>query len=166
MQSSGKLDFVVFSDDWDRHPSSCQHLFRRIARDHRVLWVNTIGLRAAKADKFTLLRGLEKLKEWSRPLRRISEDFWVLAPIMLPISGGLAGRLNVQLVAATVRHVMRRMGLRRPILWSSIPTAVDYVGRLGESAVVYYVTDDYSLWPGGNPERIRAADESLAARAE
>ena len=37
--------FIVFGDDWGAHPSSVQHLFKRIARTHRTLWVNTLGLR-------------------------------------------------------------------------------------------------------------------------
>ena len=50
---------IVFSDDWGRHPSSCQHLVRQLlfqnrlcchggcadCRDYSVLWVNTIGTR-------------------------------------------------------------------------------------------------------------------------
>ena len=37
--------FIVFSDDWGEHPSSCQHIFKHIAKDYKVLWVNTIGMR-------------------------------------------------------------------------------------------------------------------------
>ncbi len=161
------IDWVVFSDDWGRHASSAQHLFARIAKNHRVLWVNTIGLRAAKADAFTFRRGLEKLAEWTRPFRRISPTLSVLSPIMLPISGGgWLGRLNRALTAATVRHTLGRLGMRRPVLFASIPTAEDMVGRLGESTVVYYVTDDFSQWPGGNAEAIRAADHRLARVAD
>ncbi|NLF29606.1 MAG: FemAB family PEP-CTERM system-associated protein [Planctomycetes bacterium] len=160
------LDFVVFSDDWGRHPSSCQHLFARLLRRHRVLWVNTIGLRAPRADAFTLRRGLEKLAEWRRPLRRISPSLHVYAPAMLPVAGGGAGRLNARLAAAAVRRVMRRLGFQRPVLFASVPTAADYLGRLGEAASVYYITDDYRSWPGANPEVIAAQDARLTAEAD
>ena len=161
-----RYNFVVFSDDWGRHPSSCQHLFRRIARDHRVLWVNTLGLRAAKADRFTFFRGIEKLREWARPLRRVGERMWVLAPIMLPVSGGgLLARLNSELTIRFIRAAIRRAGIRNAVLWSSLPTAADYVGRIDERAVVYYVTDDFSLWPGGNADQIRDADDRLTQAA-
>ena len=56
--------------------------------------------------------------------------------------------------------------MSRPILWASVPTAVDFVGHLGESSVVYYITDDYSLWPGGDAERIRSADRRLRRAAD
>ena len=161
------IDFVVFSDDWGRHPSSCQHLFRRISRDCRVLWVNTIGLRAAKADGFTFRRGVEKLREWTRPLRQVHERMWVFAPVMLPVSGeSMMGRANRWWTAGSIRRTTRRLGLRAPVLFASVPTAVDYVGRLGESAVVYYITDDYSHWPGGDADKISAADHGLACAAD
>jgi glycosyltransferase involved in cell wall biosynthesis len=160
-------DFVVFSDDWGRHPSSCQHLFARISRDHRVLWVDTIGLRAAKADKFTAFRGVEKLRKWLKPLRQVHDRMWVFAPVMLPVSGdGLLGRANRWWTAGSVRRTLGRLGMKHPVLFASVPTAIDFVGRLSESAVAYYITDDYSLWPGGNAGRIRAADEALARSAD
>ena len=56
--------FVVFADDWGRHPSSCQHLFRRIAPHHRVVWVNTIGTRTPTLSRADLARAAEKLREW------------------------------------------------------------------------------------------------------
>ena len=164
---SGRIDFVVFSDDWGRHPSSCQHLFRRISREHRVLWVNTIGLRAAKADGFTFCRGVEKLRDWARPLRQVHARMWVLAPVMLPVSGeGAAGRANRWWTSGSIRRTLGRLGMKRPVFFASVPTAIDYLGRLDESAVVYYITDDYSLWPGGNADRIRAADQALARAAD
>jgi glycosyltransferase involved in cell wall biosynthesis len=162
-----RFDFVVFSDDWGRHPSSCQHLFKRISRDHRVLWVNTIGLRAPKADAFTVFRGLEKAREWCRPLRQVDENLWVLAPVMLPVmGGGILGRINRNWTVGAVRRALRKLGMHSPILWTTVSTAGDYVGRLGESLRVYYVTDDYHLWPGSDAEAVRRADRELTRRAD
>jgi len=165
--SHARPDFIVFSDDWGRHPSSSQHLFGRISRRHRVLWVDTIGLRSAKADSFTFLRGLEKLRKWARPLRQVSANMWVLAPIMLPMAGEDAlAKINSRLVTTAIRRVTTRLGFHNPVMFASVPTAVDYVGQLGESRVVYYVTDNYALWPGGNAEKIRAADRRLRDTAD
>ncbi len=161
-----KLDFVVFSDDWGRHASSCQHLFDRLARRHRVLWVNTIGLRAPKVDSFTLGRGLDKFRQWSRPLRRIGENLHVYAPAMLPAAGGSVGRLNAEWVTRRLLRVLRRLRFEHPILFASIPTAADYLGRLGEQAAAYYITDDYRFWPGANPEIIATQDARLTAEAD
>lgn len=161
-------NFVVFADDWGRHLSSVQHIFRRIlARGHRVLWVNTIGLRSARADGFTFRRGVEKLRSWARPLRVLSGSFRVLSPRMLPVVGrSWLGRWNAANTAAVIRRAIGQMGMTRPVMLSTVPTAADYVGRLGESLVVYYITDDFSLWPGGDAEAIRRQDRELTAAAD
>ncbi|MFW5840890.1 MAG: glycosyltransferase, partial [Planctomycetota bacterium] len=83
------------------------------------------------------------------------------------VSGeGILGRLNRWQAAGAVRRTLRRLGLSSPVLLASVPTAIDYVGQLGESKVVYYITDDFSLWPGGNARKIRQADMELAHAAD
>ena len=39
-------DMLCFSHDWSGDPLSKTHLMRLLARDNRVLWVNSIGYRA------------------------------------------------------------------------------------------------------------------------
>ena len=76
---------VVFADDWGRHPSSCQHLVRRLRDKWQILWVNSIGTRQVKANGFTFRRGAEKLRSWCRGVRQVSDAMWVLDPPMLPM---------------------------------------------------------------------------------
>jgi len=159
-------DLLVFSDDWGRHVSSCQHLVARLARRHRVLWVNTLGLRAARADRFTAARAGEKFRQWARPLRQVAERFFVYSPIMLPLTGGVAGRCNSRLVALGVRRAMDRAGLHRPVMLTSVPTAADYLDHLDTRALVYYITDDYRRWPGANAAHVAAQDDRLTRLAD
>ncbi len=56
---------IVFSDDWGRHPSSCQHLITKILPRRSVTWVNTIGTRPPGLNWSTITRGLGKLKSWA-----------------------------------------------------------------------------------------------------
>ena len=57
---------LVFSDDWGRHPSSCQHLVSRLLGRRPVVWVNTIGMRPPRLNRATATRGFEKLRQWAR----------------------------------------------------------------------------------------------------
>jgi hypothetical protein len=43
-------DIVCFPQDWTGDPLSKTHLMRILARDNRVLWVNSIGLCAPSAS--------------------------------------------------------------------------------------------------------------------
>src|SRR5262245_32613157 len=56
--------WVVFADDWGRHPSSCQHLVRHVLPHRQVVWVNTIGTRPPRLDWGTVKRAAGKLKGW------------------------------------------------------------------------------------------------------
>jgi glycosyltransferase involved in cell wall biosynthesis len=176
------LDFLVFSDDWGRHPSSCQHLFKRIARQHRVLWVNTIGMRLPRPNLYDLRRVLDKMEEWLRPqLPNVENEFrkgngvHVYSSVSTPINSVKFFRsLNNRLLIRGIRRRMELLGLREPILVTSVPNVADLVGHFGEKKVVYYCCDDFTLWPGvaktamEDMERVllQKADTILAVSAE
>src|ERR1700731_3171855 len=44
-------DLLCFSHDWAGDPLSKTHIMRLLARDNRVLWVNSIGYRAPTVSK-------------------------------------------------------------------------------------------------------------------
>ena len=58
---------VVFSDDWGRHPSSSQHLVQELLERYEVIWVDTIGTRPPRFDRYTLRRGLGKVAALAQP---------------------------------------------------------------------------------------------------
>ena len=53
-------DMVVFGEDWGRHPSSTQHLVRRLSGDRSMLWVNSIGMRRPRLNRADMHRMFEK----------------------------------------------------------------------------------------------------------
>ena len=60
-------DMLCFSHDWSGDPLSKTHLMRLLARDNRVLWVNSIGYRAPTASAADLGRAWRKLKAATAP---------------------------------------------------------------------------------------------------
>lgn len=48
--SNAQPQLVVLGEDWGQHPSSTQHLIKRLLPDYRVLWVNSIGLRRPRLN--------------------------------------------------------------------------------------------------------------------
>lgn len=54
-------DMIVFAEDFGGLPSSTQHIVRQLAKRHRVLWVNSIGLRQPKWSLKDAKRLLTKL---------------------------------------------------------------------------------------------------------
>ena len=74
--------------------------------------------------------------------------------------------LNRALIIATLRWLMWREGIRRPVTWFMIPHLSSVVGELGERLSVYYCIDDYAALPDVNPDAVRAMDEELTRKAD
>ena len=165
-------DLIVFGEDWGGHPSSTQHLVKHLAANRRVVWVNSIGLRRPRLGARDLGRAARKLAAAVAPRRaagppRLPPPGPVVQPLALPMAEGAAGRaLNRALIGRAVRRAAAQAGLRRPVVWASLPSAVPALGALGEAAVVYYCGDDFGALAGVDHDAARAMEAELAARAD
>jgi glycosyltransferase involved in cell wall biosynthesis len=165
-------DFIVFSDDWGRHPFSCQHIMQHFLPQNRILWVNTIGMRLPRLTTYDVKRAVEKIVAWTVPAsggeQSLPEGLRVIAPVMIPFSTvSVARAFNRWSVIRSVQAAMREWGMRDPVLLTTQPLASEFVGKLGESAVVYYCVDDFANWPDMNiPELVQSMEEKLLDQAE
>src|SRR5205809_4464904 len=85
-------DIVCFSHDWSGDPLSKTHLMRLLAKDNRVLWVNSIGYRAPTATAADLGRAWRKLQAAMSPLTEPLPNLHVLSPLAVPAWGSPAVR--------------------------------------------------------------------------
>lgn len=181
--------FVVFADDWGRHPSSCQHLFRRIIPRAQVIWVNTIGLRTPRINMHDLARAMQVMRSWIRPNPRFRKQVrangirhapngaadapaedgvfpYVLSPVMWPsFQGPRSSALNNRLLSAAVRKALRQVAPgKQPILVSTSPTLPGLFRDLSFRRTVYYCVDDFTHWHGVNGRAVhRLEQETLDA---
>lgn len=168
-----EISFLVLSDDWDEHPSSCQHLFRRISKKYKVLWVNTIGMRNPKlalTDFHKAVTKMRKMFNWSgdRIQQELSSNGVVACqPPMLPFVK-LPGvrQINKATVRKSIRNRLANLGMRSPILVTTVPNACDYIGSFGESKVIYYCVDDFSEWPGMEKKMVRKMEDGLVGKSD
>lgn len=161
--------FVVFSDDWGRHPSSCQHLFARIARKRSVVWVNTIGTRTPTLSRADLARAAGKLREWTRPAPPPPDDLpvRVVGPFMIPFDRFRpVRRLNATLVSRAVSHALASEPPGDTVLVTTIPNAAPLVGRLGEGTSIYYCVDEFSEWPGADRRTLLELEAELLEKVD
>lgn len=163
--------FIVFGDDWGGHPSSVQHLFRRIAQTHRTLWVNTVGLRPPRLDLRDAQRVVRKLRGWVSPptghgpdARDDAQglDLHVVSPPMVPWMrpAGLRA-LNRASVRTLVGRAAHRLGLRRPVVVTTVPNGVDGRGIADAAGLAYYCVDDFTQWPGVDAAAARSLEAEL-----
>lgn len=168
-------DLIVFGEDWGSHPSSTQHLIRNMPGDRKVVWVNSIGLRRPRlsaADAGRVLRKAKRAFHRAPPAAAVPErrGFMpdrVVQPLVLPMArSGMGRAINRAMLARGVGGAARDAGLRRPVLWTSLPSAVDALGGLGESAVIYYCGDDFGALAGVDHAIARDMEAELADRAD
>lgn len=160
-------DIVCFSHDWTGDPLSKTHLMRLLARDNRVLWVNSIGYRAPTVSRADLGRVFRKLAAAARPLHEAEPNLFVLSPLAIPAYGVAAmRRLNTFLLRAQVRRAMRKLGFRRPINWTFNPAAGLVAGSLGENLLIYHCVDEYTAFHGVPTQALTDLEGHLLRRAD
>ena len=119
-----------------------------------------------------LRRGLEKVSGWvgggpSAPWRVPPPRLTRFSPVMQPWFGPKMGRrLNEELMLRSLRRKIAEVGLVEPVLVTTLPIAAPLVGQLGESRSVYYRVDDFSLWPGFQPDLMDRLDDELVRKVD
>ncbi|MEC7307187.1 glycosyltransferase [Vibrio gigantis] len=171
-------DLIVFGEDFGGLPSSTQHLVRHLAKQHKVLWVNSIGLRQPKLSFKDITRAFNKLIGRSNAVTQNMLDSQNtidtsnhgnitvinLKTIPAPASK-LSRKLAQQMMLRQLKPIISELNLHAPILWTSLPTAVDLCGHLGESSVVYYCGDDFSALAGVDHDTVAQHESKLIDKA-
>jgi glycosyltransferase involved in cell wall biosynthesis len=168
-----KADIVAFGEDWGRHPSSTQHLIKRIGIDRQVLWVNSIGMRRPQLTLNDLKRATNKVLRTEAPSTStaradtpppgttITSPFAISWP-----SSRLAFVANRRLLQRQISARLTERGITRPVLWTSLPTALPVVGTLNERAVVYYCGDDFGALAGVDHAPVMDMERRLVEKAD
>lgn len=165
---------LVFSDDWGRHPSSCQHLIGQLLPHYKVLWVNTIGTRAPRLDLATVKRVGEKIRQWSSKKTAVGDNaptdqhrnLKVVNPRMWPwFSRSHDRRLNAWLLSRQLKPLIE--SLPQPVCAvTTLPITADLAGRLPVEKWVYYCVDDFGEWPGLDGNTLREMDHHMIQRSD
>jgi glycosyltransferase involved in cell wall biosynthesis len=161
-------NIICFAKDWNEDPTSNNHVMRQLARRNRVLWMNSIATRTPSlASGRDLGKLRRKLASSLHGAKQVSENLWVYTPIVVPLPHSrLATALNSCILRATLRVLHRKLGMKEFQLWTFLPNVADYVGRLGESLVVYYCVDEWSEFSYVDGPKIAAAERRLCERAD
>lgn len=153
--------------DWDTELWTNQHhLMSRLARENRVLFVESLGLRQPQLAGKDVKRILRRLRRGVAPPRE-ADGLHVLSPLVIPLHRfALVRSLNRRLLPWLVRRAARRLGFDRPILWAYVPQAEALLEALDPALVVYHCVDDIAAQPGIDAASFRAAEERFARRAD
>jgi len=145
------MHWLVFGDDWGRHPSTTQHLVRHLPPGDRISWVDSLGMRAPRLSRADLRRVRGRLGP-SAPDPRLTHH---LRPRLLPWhTNPLAQRLN--------RHLSHWPDADVTLVTN--PIAALYLEA--PKRLVYLRLDDWPTFAGVDARFIAAAEPALLARAD
>jgi len=164
------VDLVVFGDDWGAHPSTTQHLIRAWP-DARVIWVNSLGMRAPAPTLSDLRRAVGKLRQggraWGANRSATPSTLSVVEPRVLPFhSHGIARAFNRVSLGAALRRASHAAGMERPHVLVANPVAAYYLDTFRHARVAYLRLDNYPLLPGVDGHLARDAEARLQRSAD
>ena len=153
--------------DWDTDNwTNQQHLMSRLARQNKVLFIESLGLRKPTVSARDLRRMARRLWRGIRPLSE-RNGVHILSPLVVPYHGKRwIQRLNALLLRRAVGKAVRRIGLERPILWGYVPQALALVELLQPRLVVYHCVDDIAAHSRIDSSAFAQAEERFLARAD
>lgn len=177
------MKFLVFSDDWGEHPSSCQHLFQILTHQHPTIWVNTVGLRLPQFTVHDTVKGVRKLSAMLG-LRQLNKSNGhnghnghnkhnghnghnghaphVCVPLMTPFHRPQwLADWNQRSLLLRVSQELKKKNFQDFTIITTTPTVCDVVDKLQASKIIYYCVDDFSEWPGMQKELILKLEQRL-----
>jgi GT2 family glycosyltransferase/glycosyltransferase involved in cell wall biosynthesis len=167
--------YVCFSaQDWWYHnrAHSDFQLMRRVAESRTVLFVNSIGMRMPLPGRSpgALRRIVRKAASMARRLQAPLPEvpgFHVLTPVLLPFYGSRLGRtVNAWAVRAQVTRAERSLGIDRPLVVATIPTAWEVVRRLPHRSLVFNRSDKHSAFDEVDRAYIGSLEQALLEEAD
>jgi UDP-galactopyranose mutase len=125
-----------------------QHLMRRFARDHRVIFVEE-PVASDAAEPWLDFHAVE-------------EGIRVVVP---RIPNSFLGSEADSTQRALLENLLAIEGVRRPVLYYFTPLALRFSGHIGASLVVYDCMDELSAFNGAPPDTV-VLERALLARAD
>jgi glycosyltransferase involved in cell wall biosynthesis len=162
-----RRSIISFGEDWNRHPGSAQDIMQRLSATHKILWVDSLGLRRPRLTLEDGKRIMMKIFNWMKGARPALKTLIVYTPLVLPFYGSkLARSINNMILRASIKRLIKKHELTDITLWVSCPSAEGVVGKLGEVKSIYYCADEHSVFPGMSQETVRALEKSLSKKVD
>lgn len=159
---------IYFGNDWfAENRTSSHHVARCLVAQYDVYYIECPGLRAPKATGRDLRKIVQKIRRFISGATPTHDHLWVRTLLQLPLHRFAAVRsLNFVVTWLTLRWLIWRQGIHKPIIWFTIPHLASLVGHLGESLSIYYCIDDYAALPDVDATAVRLMDRELTRKVD
>jgi glycosyltransferase involved in cell wall biosynthesis len=157
--------------DWWYHNRGlfCPQIMRRLAKNYRILFVNSLGMRvpSLRKDKHALRKIFRKVRSICRCVRQTDDGMSVLSPVSVPWFGSaLSRKLNASFVALQIRMAMWALRIKQPVFYVNCLPALEVIRGWPRRLLIYERTDLFEEMPGADKQYIAALDRELIKSAD
>ncbi|MDL2123256.1 MAG: glycosyltransferase [Deltaproteobacteria bacterium] len=156
------------NDWWYHNPTSPIQIAKEFAKDHKVLFVNSIsfGMPSQKERDF-FAKLTRKVKSYITFFRKVGTSLHVLSPVSIPsFSNPGIVALNKLILQWQIELGLRMAGLEHPICIVANPMFQSGGVPSNCFKLIYFVTDKYDSKKLPNKEAVIEADRKMAKRAD
>jgi glycosyltransferase involved in cell wall biosynthesis len=165
----------VFGEDWGAHPSSTQHIIKVLGKNRPVIWFNSIGLRKPNLTLTDLVRALSKVTSFlfnaqktnhAKENKNKNSQFIIINPLVIPCANSwFSLKLSKTVLKWQLKLAGKKLQLSDPIIWTSLPTTVDYLELFDNAPCVYYCGDDFSSLAGVDHKFVTKKETELIRKS-
>ena len=171
MTDDARHDIVLFSSaDWNaRYWTNKQHIAARLAaRGHRVLYIETVGLRQPGLGKLDRKRIAARVMRGLSPIRKVRDNLWTLSPLTIPFGHASPAikTANTLQLRIRINRWLSANGIENPLVWTYHPYMLDVIPAAKGSKLIYHCVDDLGAIPGIDRVTFRRAEHRLVERAD
>lgn len=164
-----KFDILLVSTaDWD-NPfwTNKQHVAVELARrGHRILYVESSGIRTPTATARDMNRIWRRLKRVFGKPRRVQDNIWVWSPILIPWHAKPWVRfLNKGLLALQRGLAQAQVGFAPKVMWTYWPLTTYFYNLNKYNKVIFHSVDDIKEQPGTPRALVAQGEVDLATKA-
>ncbi len=162
-------NIILFSsDDWNSGlKTSKYHVAIGLAKNNKVLFVNSVGLRSPTISSNDFMRIWQKLKSFFRGYTKINENLYVYTPIIIPFQKYSFVRiLNHIFFLTCIRVCQLFLKIKKPIILVFAQNVTHLIGKLGEKQVIYYCIDELASYRGVDKEKLINLEKKLLQKSD
>ena len=157
-EDKGILSFVP--DLWNSYWMSRHQIMSRLSKYYKILWISPqIYWRNIFAKDIEIL--------YHSGVKKISNSFWVYTPeYFYPIvyNPKFIGKLSRKIMVYRIKGLLRRMGIKKTILYIWRPEYGSYINEFKHELLLYDIRDEYSFSDTVQP--ISKEEESILRNAD
>ncbi|MBU1627212.1 glycosyltransferase [bacterium] len=162
-------NIIFFSaDDWGCGlMTSKTHIADLLSEENNLLYINSIGLRQPKINSQDARKIFNKIGMFFKGVRKVKDRMWVFTPVVIPFHKyKMVQIINKWLLILFVKIIQKMIGLHKPILFTFLPNTVDVVGKFGESKIIFYCVDEFSIFEGVHTESVLEMEKRLIQKSD